>query len=195
MSQGARTGCYAQELDPIAAISHDRVMLSHRQLTVRLAEVRDLDILVDFNCRLAQETEAKCLAREVVRAGVSRVLQDTRLGRYFVAEESVPAAVGNSRYAMAPASSLLGQLMVTTEWSDWRDGHFWWLQSVYVLPEQRRRGVLRALVEHVAALARQERSVCGLRLYVERHNHVAQIAYERLGIYPAGYLVYELDCF
>lgn len=167
-------------------------MLSHRPLTVRLADVRDLDVLVDFNCRLAEETEAKCLEREVVRAGVSRVLQDARLGRYFVAEEFVPAEISNSGRAAASAPSLLGQLMVTTEWSDWRNGHFWWLQSVYVLPEQRRRGVLRALVEHVAALARQERSVCGLRLYVERHNHVAQTAYERLGMHPAGYLVYEL---
>ncbi len=169
-------------------------MLPHHELTVRTAEHRDLDILVDFNCRLALETEAKCLARDVVRAGVARVLQDACLGRYFVAEESVPAAVGNSAQVATPAPSLLGQLMVTTEWSDWRNGHFWWLQSVYVLPEQRRRGVLRALVGHVAALARQEPGVCGLRLYVERHNHVAQAAYESLGMYPAGYLVYELAC-
>jgi ribosomal protein S18 acetylase RimI-like enzyme len=166
-------------------------MLLSAACNIRPAAAADLETLVDFNCRLAEETEAKALDRHVLRAGVARVLQDNQLGRYFVAECAplVPSPHGGT--VAAPATVIAGQLMLTTEWSDWRNGLFWWIQSVYVLPEYRRRGVLRALFEHVAALARHDPAVCGLRLYVERRNQQAQAAYERLGMRPAGYLVYE----
>jgi ribosomal protein S18 acetylase RimI-like enzyme len=162
---------------------------------VRPAALQDLDVLVDFNCRLAAETEARSLAREVVRLGVRRVLEDARLGRYFVADRAVlPMAAPTSEPMLAVAPVLAGQLMITTEWSDWRNGLFWWIQSVYVLPEHRGQGVFRTLFAHVAALARQDPQTCGLRLYVARQNRQAQAAYERLGMSSAGYLVYELEC-
>lgn len=180
------------------------------EFSVRPATPEDLEVLVRFNCCLAEETEGKRLDRAVVRAGVARVLENCQLGRYFVAEGrprmratlegpglerpalQPPVLEADERAAVAPA--VLGQLMITTEWSDWRSGLFWWIRSVDVLHSERRRGVLRALFQHVAALARQEGGVCGLRLYGERHNLQAQAASERLGMHPSGYLVYELPC-
>jgi GNAT superfamily N-acetyltransferase len=106
------------------------------------------------------------------------LLARPELGRYFVAES---------------AGSIVGQAMITYEWSDWRSGMFWWLQSVYVAAEFRRRGIFRALYEHIAAQARATASVCGLRLYVENANRAALETYSQLGLQPSGHLVYELD--
>jgi ribosomal protein S18 acetylase RimI-like enzyme len=111
-------------------------------------------------------------------AGVSAALDDPSKALYFIAEvDGLPA----------------GQLMITYEWSDWRNGVFWWIQSVYVVPEWRRRGVYRKLYAEVQRLARERSGVCGLRLYVERHNELAQGAYERLGMRRAAYEMFEED--
>jgi len=144
---------------------------------IRRATLTDLETIVDFNARLAEESEGLQLDRERLRSGVGAVLNDESLGFYFIAEQD---------------GAPIGQLALTFEWSDWRNGMFWWLQSVYVLGAHRRSGVLRALYEHVLELAR-ERGVCGVRLYVEQGNRSAQDAYLRLGFEPAVFHMYEND--
>jgi GNAT superfamily N-acetyltransferase len=148
-------------------------------LRIRDARPADCEFLARGNEAMALETEHKTLDPQVVRRGVAAALADAAHGRYFVAADDQGRPVG--------------QLMVTYEWSDWRNGQFWWIQSVYVLPDWRRRGVFRALYEHVDQLARGTAGVCGLRLYVEADNLNAQRTYERCGMEDAGYRVMEVD--
>jgi len=148
-------------------------------LRIRDALPVDQEFLAHGNEAMALETEHKTLDPQIVRRGVAEALAESGHGRYFVAEDATGTPVG--------------QLMVTYEWSDWRNGQFWWIQSVYVLPGWRRRGVFRALYEHVDTLARTSRGVCGLRLYVEADNLNAQRTYERCGMVDAGYRVMEVD--
>ncbi len=146
------------------------------QVTIRQAVLGDAGTLVGFNQRMAVETESKQLDVAVLTAGVEAVLRDDRLGFYLVAE------VGGR---------MAGCLMVTTEWSDWRNGVFWWIQSVYVAPEFRRRGIFRALYEGVKRRAAQSPRVCGFRLYVERRNAAAQATYARMGMSETQYKLFE----
>ena len=144
---------------------------------VRPAAEPDLDLLVAFNLAMARETEDLALDPACLLRGVRSVLGDPDRGRYLVAElDGEPA----------------GALMLTREWSDWRDGWFWWIQSVYVEPRARRRGVYTALYRAVLDQARAAGDVRGVRLYVERANHAAQLTYERLGMRPAHYHMYEV---
>lgn len=146
-------------------------------VTIRRGAPRDAAVIVDFNCRMARETEHKELAPEMVGRGVARVFDDRAKGFYLVAEI---------------AGEIAGQLMVTYEWSDWRDGWIWWVQSVYVREDHRRRGVFRALHEDVLRQAQAAGDVVGVRLYVERENTRAQATYRQLGMNDAGYLVMEM---
>jgi GNAT superfamily N-acetyltransferase len=146
------------------------------EIQVRQALPEDWEVVVDFNCRLAAESEGKQLDPRRIVAGVQSLLADSTKGRYFVACRD---------------GRVVGQLMHTWEWSDWRNGQIWWLQSVYVLPEFRRRGVFRRLFEHLAQQAAADPDVVGLRLYVEEGNRTAQQTYRQLGLEPAGYLVME----
>jgi len=146
------------------------------QVKIRAALAKDAATLVEFNLRMAQETEDKQLDSGVVTSGVNAVLEDPKRGFYLVAE------VGGQ---------VVGSLMVTTEWSDWRDGAFWWIQSVYIAPGFRRRGVYRTLYEQVRQRARNTTRVCGCRLYVERDNAAAQTTYARLGLVETDYKVFE----
>ena len=136
----------------------------------------DIDTLADFNRRMALETEDKTLSLETLRPGVAGLFDDPRRGFYLVAESSGDVA---------------GSLMVTYEWSDWRNGNFWWVQSVYIHPEHRRKGLYRALYDEVRRLARDAGGVCGVRLYVEHENRNAQHTYEAMGMQQTGYLMYE----
>jgi GNAT superfamily N-acetyltransferase len=145
------------------------------ELSVRPARLDDAPRIVEFNYRLALETEQKKLDRATLAKGVDAILRDPRLGRYLV-------AVADER--------IVGQLAVTEEWSDWRNGSIWWLQSVFVDAAWRRRGVFRLLLNKLSAMAR-ETGVIGLRLYVERHNERAQATYARNGFRDAGYAVME----
>ena len=147
-------------------------------LSVRSATLADLPAIVDFNCRLAWETEHKRLDQETITRGVRRALTQPEMCRYFVAE-----AAGQS----------VGQAMVTFELTDWRDGVLWWFQSVYVAESHRGQGVFRALFDHILSLAQADPDVRGLRLYVERDNGRAQRVYEQLGMQPSGHVVYERD--
>lgn len=143
---------------------------------VREATPADRDFLVDCARAMALETEHKELDLATVRAGVANLLADTSRGRVFIADASG-----------APAATL----MLTYEWSDWRNGFFWWIQSVYVVPAARRRGLYRLLHGHVRELAARSDGVYGLRLYVERDNVNAQQTYRRMGMEETAYLIYE----
>jgi ribosomal protein S18 acetylase RimI-like enzyme len=145
-------------------------------LLVRPAEPADLEIIVAFNVALARETEALALDLDTVRRGVAAVLEDPEKGRYRVA---------------AQGGAVVGQLMLTREWSDWRSGWWWWIQSVYVAPEARRGGVYRALHRSVLDDAARTGDVRGVRLYVEQENTRAQRAYEAMGMERGRYLIYE----
>jgi GNAT superfamily N-acetyltransferase len=145
-------------------------------MIVRLAGPDDWETVADFNIRLARETEGKQLVPDTVFAGVKALLADPRHGRYFVA---------------CLDRKIIGQMMHTREWSDWRNGEIWWLQSVYVHPDHRQAGVFRALFRHLEQLAEQSPDVVGLRLYVEENNTRAQAVYKSFGLSAAGYTVLE----
>ncbi|MBX3466240.1 MAG: GNAT family N-acetyltransferase [Planctomycetes bacterium] len=131
-----------------------------------------------MNLLLAEETEGRALDEATVRGGVGAALGDPQKGTYWLA---------------CAGGRVVGQALVTTEWSDWRNGWFWWLQSVYVDRERRRQGVFRALYRHIAHAARNRWDVCGVRLYVERHNEAAQRTYAALGFATTDYLLLEHD--
>ncbi len=143
---------------------------------IRPAEPGDATLIVDYNLRLADESEGVKLDRARVERGVRRLIEAPRHGVYYIAEVEGRA---------------VGQLMLTREWSDWRDGEFWWIQSVYVDAAFRRRGVFAALYAHVAAQAAANPDVCGLRLYVEVDNAAAQATYRRHGMHLTSYRVME----
>lgn len=147
-------------------------------MQIRTATPADAAVITEFNLRLAEESEGLHLDPAVVRSGVATVLADPGKGIYFVAERD---------------GAIAGQLMITYEWSDWRNGNIWWIQSVYVRPEFRRAGVFRALFAHVAQRARSQPGVTGLRLYMHTHNDRARQTYERLGMRQTEYEVFEAD--
>lgn len=148
----------------------------YQPVRTRLAGAGDAGTLAEFNQAMALETEARALADDVALGGVEAVLRDSVHGFYAVAE---------------CGREVVGALLVTYEWSDWRNGRIWWIQSVYVRPEHRRRGVYRTLHEFVRDRARSAGGVVGLRLYVERENAAAQRTYAAMGMNETPYLVYE----
>jgi GNAT superfamily N-acetyltransferase len=155
------------------------------RLRIRDAVPTDRDLIAEWMIAMAWETEHKRLDPPTVHAGVEAGLADRAKARYFVAMREADVAGGET--IAVPA----GTLMFTHEWSDWRNGDWWWIQSVYVAPEHRRQGVYNTLHSHVAALAQATPGVAGLRLYVERANTSAQKTYGALGMCDAGYLIFE----
>ena len=151
-------------------------------LIIRAARLEDLDILVQFSAAMALETESRTLDEQRLRQGTAAVFESPDRGFYRVAVLPGP-----------PMDRVIGQLLVTFEWSDWRNATFWWIQSVYVHPEWRRKGVYRRLHESVLQEARKRKDVCGLRLYVEQGNRDAQTAYTRVGLSRSAYQVFEED--
>jgi ribosomal protein S18 acetylase RimI-like enzyme len=147
-----------------------------QEITVRRANPQDADAIVGFNRAMALETENVVLLEETSARGVAGLFANPGLGFYLVAEA---------------AGEVVGSLMITTEWSDWRDGIFWWIQSVFVRPEFRRRGVYRNLYRFVQDMGSADRAVCGFRLYVERDNTTAQQAYKALGMEELDYVMFE----
>lgn len=143
---------------------------------IRKAQMSDAELIAQFNVAMARETESRLLSFDTVHAGVQHLIAHPELGFYLVADcEETPVAC----------------LLITFEWSDWRNGLFWWIQSVYVKPEFRRLGIYRALYRHLGFLAGQSGGVCGFRLYVEKDNTAAQAVYESLGMSRTDYLLYE----
>lgn len=147
------------------------------ELNVRIAEKTDIDSLVAFNQAMALETEGKTLEDEVISGGVRAVFEDRGKGFYVVAEDG--------------SGKIVGGLMITYEWSDWRNSWFWWIQSVYVIPEARGRSVYRRLHEHVRQLAKNRDDVFGFRLYVEKENSTAQSVYRKMGMSETDYRMFE----
>jgi GNAT superfamily N-acetyltransferase len=145
-------------------------------LEIRPALPGDLECIVEYNLRLAHESENKQLDRDTLRKGVDALLRDSTKGRYFVAVQN---------------GEIIGQLMHTREWSDWRNGDIWWLQSVYVAAAYRRKGVFRRLYQHLWNEAQAASDVVGLRLYVEAENIAAHETYHNMGMRQPGYFVME----
>lgn len=147
-------------------------------ITVRLGTPGDIDVLVASQQAMARETEGKTLDAAQLRKGVNAVFNSSDKGFYLVAHTR---------------DKIVGTLLITYEWSDWRNATFWWVQSVYVEPSWRRRGVYRAMHEYVREAASARKDVCGLRLYVDRDNHVAQQTYANVGLFKSRYDMYEMD--
>jgi ribosomal protein S18 acetylase RimI-like enzyme len=145
-------------------------------MEIRKAKRGDVDALIGFNEAMALETEGKSLFTGTLRKGVEAVFDDPQKGFYV-------AALDNGR--------VIGGLMVTFEWSDWRNAWFWWIQSVYVNPEYRGRRIYSQLYEFVKKEAASAGSICGFRLYVEKENAHAQKVYEKVGMKETYYLMYE----
>jgi GNAT superfamily N-acetyltransferase len=147
-------------------------------LTVRLASPSDVSVIAEFNAAMAKETEEIELNRERLQKGVEALFADPSKGLYYIAESD---------------GKIAGQLMITYEWSDWRNATFWWIQSVYVRPEYRRHGVFHALYRSIETIARTRGDVCGVRLYVEKENDRAQKTYEALGMKHSHYEMMEME--
>ncbi len=145
-------------------------------MNIRMANFEDAAPLVEFNQAMALETEGRRLDPRTLKSGVEAVFQDDKKGFYVVAEND---------------EKIVGGLMLTFEWSDWRGKWFWWIQSVYILPELRGQGVYRKLYDFVKERARAQGDVCGFRLYVEKENTRAQQVYEKLEMKTSHYLMYE----
>ena len=140
--------------------------------------IEDINSLVDFNIKMAKETENKILNKKIVTKGVSEVLTDTTLGYYVIAKNK---------------NTILGSLMITYEWSDWRNGMFWWIQSVYVKKEYRKQGVYKKMYSYIKDKALKDNSCTGIRLYVEQENKIAQSVYTKLEMKETHYKLFEID--
>ncbi len=144
---------------------------------IRKGKIEDLEIIVDNNIKMAEETEGKRLDYNTVRKGVENALKDPEKGEYYVVESK---------------GRIVGQLMITKEWSDWRNCNFLWAQSVYTLPEFRGRGIFSSLFNYVEKIAKKN-FCCGLRLYVDKHNEKALKVYKKLGMIESDYLFIEKE--
>lgn len=147
-----------------------------QEILIRIAEIRDALVIIKFNQAIALETEHKELIPEVITKGVNQLLTNPNLGFYVIAERD---------------NEIIGSLMITTEWSDWRNGMFWWIQSVYIKPNERRKGVYTELYNFIRKSADNNPSICGFRLYVEKENIRAQKTYKALGMMETDYRIYE----
>ena len=145
-------------------------------IEIRPAVSTDVEIIAQFNIALCRETEGRELEPVTVTNGVRRFVTESKRGRYFVAEID---------------GQVVGQAAHTFEWSDWRNGEIWWIQSVYVHPHFRSKGVFRTLFTHIKELGEADVDCCGIRLYMERENETARESYRRLGFSETGYVVFE----
>lgn len=144
-------------------------------ITIRQAILEDAATIIDFQIKMAWETEKMSLVPSTVTKGVNAVFSDSSKGRYYVAESD---------------GSVIASLLITYEWSDWRNSGVWWFQSVYVVPHFRRQGIFSKMYNHIRKLA-EEQGIAGLRLYVESGNNRAMKTYEALGMSSEHYSFYE----
>jgi GNAT superfamily N-acetyltransferase len=144
-------------------------------ILIRKAIPSDAPSIIDFQLKMAWETETMKLIPEIVTKGVNTVFHDQSRGQYYIAESD---------------GIVIASLLITYEWSDWRNCNVWWIQSVYVVPEFRRKGVFRKMYSYIRKLA-EEQDIAGLRLYVETENSRAQKTYEALGMSSGHYAFYE----
>ncbi|HCC70508.1 MAG TPA: GNAT family N-acetyltransferase [Bacteroidales bacterium] len=146
-----------------------------KNLFIREARIIDAEKIIEFQKMMARETENISLDHETIYQGVHAVFADPYKGKYYVAEKN---------------NEVIGSLLITFEWSDWRNSYIWWFQSVYIEPGSRRKGVFRQMCGHVRETAIQNNVPC-LRLYVEKNNTKAQKTYEEMGMNSNHYKMYE----
>ena len=146
-----------------------------QKLFIREARIIDAEKIISFQKKMAVETENMKLENDTIHQGVHAVFADPHKGVYYVAEYN---------------NEVIGSLLITYEWSDWRNSFVWWIQSVYILPGHRRKGYFKEMYKHVRETALQN-GVAGLRLYVEKDNTAAQKTYEALGMTGDHYRMYE----
>lgn len=159
-------------------------MIPTEHIGVRPATAEDVDTLTTFSAAMAWETERRRLDVTRLRQGTQAVIDRRERGQFYVAE---------LRQEPPADTVVVGQLLITYEWSDWRNAQFWWIQSVYVTPTWRRHGVYRAMHRTIIDLARSRADVCGVRLYVEGDNAIAKQVYERVGLFASTYRIFESD--
>ncbi len=147
-------------------------------IIIRNANKDDISTIAKFNSAMAMETENKQLDPVTVNNGVNELLNNSEHGFYLIAENN---------------DNPVGQLMITKEWSDWRNGEFWWIQSVYVGPEYRKNNIYRKLYNEAIKLAKESENVCGIRLYVDKDNNIAQKVYSKMGMKESNYIFFEED--
>jgi len=152
-------------------------------MVVREAGLSDLTHLVEFNVAMAWETEKRRLEKHRLRAGITAIVESSTRGLYLVGDVFRPDGKGE----------IISQLLITYEWSDWRNGQFWWIQSVYVHPDWRGQGAFRHMYQYVEQKARSCPDVCGIRLYVEQENTKALAVYRKLGFAHTSYRILETD--
>jgi ribosomal protein S18 acetylase RimI-like enzyme len=145
---------------------------------IRTATIEDAEIIAEYNYRLGEETEERKLNRERLLKGVRAILSDPTKGTYYVYEAE---------------GKVIGQLMITLEWSDWRNANFAWIQSVYVHPDYRNQNIFRKLYQHVNKTVASDPNFCGIRLYVDKNNIRAQTVYQKFGMNPSNYIFYEWE--
>jgi len=155
-------------------------MTNLQEWNIRLGRLADVERLVAFSQAMALETEGRRLDTDRLQRGTRALLNSTIHGFFLVAEQS-------------QTNQVVGQLMITYEWSDWRNASFWWIQSVYVDPAWRRQGVFRNMHAQVIERAKADPGICGVRLYVESENRIAQEVYRKVGLKPSSYSVFEND--
>ena len=155
--------------------------MMENDIVVRKAGLEDAETIANLNAKIAEETEGRKIDKDVALEGVEAVIKDPHKGFYLVAEKrSIPVRI-------------VGQLLITFEWSDWRNKYFWWIQSVYVDKKYRNKKIFSRLYRQVVEMAKYRKDVSGLRLYVEKHNEAAKKAYEALGLKRTSYEMYELE--
>ena len=145
-------------------------------ISIRNGTLKDADVIVHFQKQMAMETEDKALEDDLIKPGVRAIFESPDKGFYLVAEIE---------------NSVVGSLLITYEWSDWRNSWFWWVQSVYVKKSYRRKGVYSRLHNEIISRCRKSEQTCGIRLYVEKENKIAQKVYSDLDMYETNYLLYE----
>lgn len=146
-------------------------------MNIRIATLKELDTIVNFQLAMALETEDLVLDKTILHKGVEAALADPHKGVMYVAE--------------MPDGVVAGSLMITFEWSDWRNGWIWWIESLYVLPQYRKQGVFNRLYDHIRALVQADEQIKGIRLYVDKRNVRAQKVYEAIGMCGEHYTTYE----
>ena len=147
-------------------------------MNIRKALNKDIDVIARFNYNLAYETENKILDMNILTRGVEAIIKDENKGIYHVCEIN---------------GEVVGQIMYTFEWSDWRNGTFLWIQSAYVNKEFRGMGVFKALYKFIRDIADNDNNICGIRLYVEKENTIAKKTYKNIGMKECNYYIYEYD--
>ena len=147
-------------------------------MNIRKALNKDIDVIARYNYNLAYETENKILNMNILTKGVEAIIKDENKGIYHVCEIN---------------GEVVGQIMYTFEWSDWRNGTFLWVQSVYVDKEHRGKGVFKSLYNYIKSICDNDDNICGIRLYVEKENYVAQKTYSNLSMSQCNYYMYEYE--